>query len=128
LSVCAHRRPSAEFCLTPLEDRLTPSNPSSSNPSGSAPPGDPAVFGSGIGYSFTNWPDTPLNDIVLTGENTFPVVGPRGQGIRAAPEDWILRDPFPVTDLDGKLAQIGGWYVVAGLATPATTPRPPRTG
>jgi hypothetical protein len=95
----------------PLEDRCNPS------PSGVSPPGDPAVFGSGLGYSFTNWPDQPLNDIRLTTENTFPVVGPRGQGIRAE-EDWIVRDPFPITDLDGKLVKIGGWYMVAGLATP----------
>jgi len=96
-----------------LEDRLTPSNPS-----GGSPPGDPSIFGPGLGYSFTNWPDAPLNDIVLTSENTFPVVGPQGQGIRAAPNDWLIRDPFPLTDLDGKLARPGGWYVVAGLATP----------
>jgi levansucrase len=90
---------------------------SASDPSGGGSGGGPP-FGGGIGYSFTNWPAAPLADIRLSAENTLPIIGPRGQGVRAA--DWIIRDPFPVTDLDGRLAKIDGWYVMAGLATPRT--------
>jgi levansucrase len=82
--------------------------------------GGPA-FGGGIGYSFSNWPIPPLDQIELSSDNTFPIVGPQGQEVRAA-EDWIIRDPYPVTDLDGNLARIDGWYMVAGLATPRNDP------
>jgi levansucrase len=92
---------------------LLASDPSSGGPIGGGNP----PFGSGIGYSFTNWPAAQLQGISLRTENTLPIVGPKGQAVRA-PEDWIIRDPFPVTDLDGQITQVGGWYVMAGLATP----------
>ncbi len=96
--------------LTTLEPRVVMDG------SGGLPPlGLP--FGGGVGYSFTNWPVGQLADFELSAENLFPIVGPKGQAIHA-PEDWYIRDPFPVTDLDGNLAQIGGWYMVAGLAAP----------
>jgi hypothetical protein len=106
-------RPGPRFApaVHPLEDRITPS----------VPVGGGGTSSGAVGYSFSNWPAEPLTDIVLTAENTFPFVGPVGQAVRAT-EDWIIRDPFPVTDLDGKLARIGGWYVVAGLATPRNDP------
>jgi levansucrase len=71
-------------------------------------------------YSFSNWPRAPLNHIRLTAENTFPLVGPDGQRIRAT-ADWVARDPFPVINRHGTLARINGWYVVAALAAPRGT-------
>lgn len=101
--------------LEQLEGRVVMSTLNPSNPSGGGTGGGPP-FGSGVGYSFTNWPVGPLSNIQLSSDNTQPIVGPKGQGIRVA--DWIVRDPFPITNLDGSLAKIGGYYVVAGLATP----------
>ena len=70
----------------------------------------------GPGYEFSNWPAAELNNIQFNARNTQPIVAPNGQGIRAS--DWIVRDPFPITNTDGTLAKINGYYVVAGLATP----------
>jgi levansucrase len=100
--------------LTNLEDRLVLS--ASGGP-----------IGGGIvnalntqGYQFSNWPAEALQGIQLGATNTQPIVGPFGQSIRAA--DWVVRDPYPVTNLDGTLAQIDGWYVVAGLASARNDP------
>ncbi len=102
-----------------LEPRvaMASGNPSSLDPSGGGNSGPPTTtFGGGIGYQFTNWPIDSLNGFTYNTSNTQPIVSPRSQSIRAG--DWIVRDPFAIKNKDGSLAKIGGWYVMAGLATP----------
>lgn len=113
-SAIVRNRRKLQLQVTQLEPRIAMA---SGNPSGGGTSGPPTTtFGPGIGYQFTNWPIDALKGFTYTPSNTQPIVSPRSQSIRAG--DWIVRDPFAIKNMDGSLAKIKGWYVMAGLATP----------